>query len=417
MLRLQLLFLSVLFLATALAGPIRQKQKRSFKIPRLRQANYVPNGKVAYRKALFKFGFDDITFQPNTAVASKLQASTNTSIAATGDDEDGVTVANPSQGDSEFLSPVTVGGQTLVMDFDTGSSDMWVFNTNLAAADQKGHTIYDPTKSNASSALTGSTFNISYGDGSFASGPVGLDTVDIGGATVDAQAIGLPTDVSSSFVTNTFSNGLVGLAFSKLNTIKPTPQKTFFDNVMADLTQPLFTADLKSDSAGSYEFGQVDTSLFTGSLQTAAVDSSNGFWQVDSTSAVVSGQTVNLAGGSAIIDTGTSLMLVSDELVVAYWDTVQGAQVNAEAGGVIFPCNADLPDVQVAIGDHLATVSGANMNFASVGSDSQTGQQFCFGGLQSNQGLEFSIYGDVFLRSQFVVFDGSGPSISVAPHS
>ena len=122
MLRLQLLLLSVLFLTTAFAGPIRQKAKRSFKIPRLRQANYVPNGKFAYRKALFKFGFEDITFKANT-IASKLQAATNTSIAAT-DDEDGVTVANPSQGDSEFLSPVSVGGQTLVMDFDTGSSDM-----------------------------------------------------------------------------------------------------------------------------------------------------------------------------------------------------------------------------------------------------------------------------------------------------
>lgn len=215
---------------------------------------------------------------------------------------------------------------------------------------------------------------MSYGDGSFASGPVGVDTVDIGGATVTAQAIGLPDVVSDSFVTNTASNGLVGLAFSTLNTIQPQQQKTFFDNVMADLTMPVFTAQLKADSVGSYEFGNIDNTAFTGKLATAAVDPSNGFWEVDSASAAVQGQNVDIPNGRAIIDTGTSLMLVSDEMLVAYWNTVDDAQLSQEAGGVIFPCNTDLPDLQVAIGDsHLATVSGANMNFANVGTDTQTG--------------------------------------------
>ncbi|KIW21470.1 hypothetical protein PV08_02050 [Exophiala spinifera] len=414
MLRLQILFLALLFITTVFSSPIRQKQKRSFKIPRIAQPNYKPNGKAAYKRALFKFGFGDISFQPNGEIATKIQAATNASVDAT---EDGETIATPSQNDAQFLSPVNVGGQTLVMNFDSGSSDFWVFNTNLDNADQQGHTIYDPTKSNASKALTGSTFNISYGDGSFASGPVGVDTVDIGGSTVDAQAIGLPNVVSDSFVTNTASNGLVGLAFSQLNTVKPQSQKTFFDNVMADLTEPVFTAQLLSNAAGQYEFGQIDTSLFKGQLQTAAIDSSNGFWEVASTSAAVSGQTINLAGGSAILDTGTSLMLVGDDLVVGYWNNVEGAQLNQQAGGVIFPCNAELPDLQVAIGNHLATVAGDNMNFANVGTDTQTGQDFCFGGLQSSQGLPFSIYGDVFFRSNFVVFDGAGPSTSFAPHA
>jgi hypothetical protein len=60
----------------------------------------------------------------------------------------------------------------------------WVFNTQLPASSQSGHTIYDPTKSTTAAALTGSTFNISYGDGSSALGSVVTDTVDIGGATV-----------------------------------------------------------------------------------------------------------------------------------------------------------------------------------------------------------------------------------------
>lgn len=81
--------------------------------------------------------------------------------------------------------------------------------------------------------------------------PVGLDTVDIGGSTVAQQAIGLPSFVSASFASDTASNGLVGLAFSKLNTVSPSKQLTFFDNVVNDLTLPVFTAQLKGGTVGA----------------------------------------------------------------------------------------------------------------------------------------------------------------------
>ena len=207
--------------------------------------------------------------------------------------------------------------------------------------------------------MQGSTFNITYGDSSSASGPVGVDTVDIGGSTVDQQAIGLPDVVSDSFVTDSASNGLVGLAFSKLNTIEPQQQKTFFDNVMADLSQPVFTAQLKGGEVGAYEFGRIDTTAFTGDLATVPVDSSRGFWEVASASAAVNGQTINIPNGQAIVDTGTSLMLVDDEMLVGYWNQVPDAQLSQSVGGVIFPCNSQLPDLQVTIGDsYVATIPG-----------------------------------------------------------
>lgn len=211
----------------------------------------------------------------------------------------------------------------------------WVFNTNLPAASQQGHTIYDPSKSKTFQTLQG-TFNITYGDSSFANGPVGLETIDIGGATVAAQAIGLPNVVSDSFSSDSASNGLVGLAFSRLNTIKPNQQKTFFDNIMPDLTQPVFTAQLISGGLGSYEFGNIDTTAFVGDLTTVPVDSSRGFWEISSAAAKVGGQTTAIPNGKAIVDTGTSLMLVGDEMLVAYWNTVDGAQLSEQAGGIIF---------------------------------------------------------------------------------
>ena len=200
------------------------------------------------------------------------------------------------------------------------------------------------------------------------------DQVDIGGSTVDAQAIGLPDQIAQSFVTDSASNGLVGLAFSKLNTIEPVRQKTFFDNVLPDLSAPVFTAQLKGGEVGAYEFGVIDTTAFTGNLATVPVDSSKGFWQVPSQAVSVNGQTTQLSGHTAIVDTGTSLMLVSDDMLAAYWNQVDGAQLSQDVGGVIFPCNTNLPDLQVAIGDsYMATVPGSVMNFSAVGRDGSTG--------------------------------------------
>ena len=125
-------FLSVILLiSAAVAAPA--PQKRSFKINRIRQHNYVANGPRALARAYAKYGIN----MPNqdmgmpaldfmsksdlklTPVDSK--ASNGTKGSGT---EDGTVTATGTQNDSEFLSPVQVGGQTMVMDFDSGSSDM-----------------------------------------------------------------------------------------------------------------------------------------------------------------------------------------------------------------------------------------------------------------------------------------------------
>lgn len=226
--------------------------------------------------------------------------------------------------------------------------------------------------------MQGSKFNISYGDGSFSQGRVGTDTVNIGGATVTKQAIGLPTRVSTSFVTDTASNGLVGLAFSSINTVKPQQQKTFFDNVMSSLDQPVFTANLKHGAVGAYEFGTIDSSQFQGSLTNVPVDNSRGFWQFSSQAfAVGTGQPQTVQGGSrtAIADTGTSLMLVDESIAAAYYSQVQGSQLDQNTGGFIFPCATTPPDFSVAIGNqYMATIPGSLINFANART-SQTGTQ------------------------------------------
>ncbi|ERT01192.1 aspergillopepsin I [Sporothrix schenckii 1099-18] len=351
------------------------------------------------------------TNSTSTHSTSTNSTSTNTTAAAAIGSGVGIVINTPTSGDVEYLSPVSIGGQTLNMDFDTGSSDLWVFNTGLSAAQSKGHTLFDSTKSTTFTKLTGQTFSISYGDGSAVSGTVGTDVVNIGGASVAKQAVELATQVSSSFVADTASNGLVGLAFSKLNTVKPKRQKTFFDNVQNSLAAPVFTANLRHDAAGSYEFGTIDSTQFNGTMHFAAVNTSQGFWQFSSSKFAIGNGAVQTGGaGQAIADTGTTLLLASDKIVTAYYSSVTGAQNNQQAGGITVPCNANLPDLHLDVGGNMATVRGTDIMFEQV-----TGNT-CFGGLQAIEG-DLMIFGDVFFKSNFVAFNLGNNTVGFASHA
>ena len=94
----------------------------------------------------------------------------------------------------------------------------------------------------------------------------------------------------------------------------------------------------------------------------------------------------------------------------AYYSKVPGATNDAQAGGFTYPCNAQLPNFGVAIGNnYTAMIPGNQVTFAQV--DANT----CFGGVQSNGGSNMQIYGDVMFRTQYVVFDGGNTQLMVAP--
>lgn len=334
--------------------------------------------------------------------------------AANPSGQTGSVTNTPEGNDVEFLSPVNIGGQTLNLDFDTGSSDLWVFNTQMSSQFTAGHTLFDPTKSKTFKAIQGATFQVSYGDGSGAEGNVGTDVVNVGGASFNAQAVEIATAVTQQFVNDQANDGLMGLAFSKLNTVQPQQQKTFLDNVASSLAEPVFTADLKKGAPGTYTFGAIDSTAFKGDLTFVNVDNSQGFWQFSSESFAVNGGTTQQAtkGGQAIADTGTTLLLADPIIVNGYYSQVQGAQNNAQAGGFTVPCDAQLPDLDLDVGgNYVARISGADLNFSPVSGNT------CFGGLQATTQGGLGVYGDIFFKSQFVAFNIGNNTLGLAPHN
>jgi hypothetical protein len=303
--------------------------------------------------------------------------------------------SSPEAGDVSYLCPVTVGGKTLNLNFDTGSADLWVYSNLQPSSQRSGHAYY---ASNNANLMAGYSWDIMYGDGSGASGKVFADKVAVGSVTATSQAVEAATSVSASMISDVESDGILGLAFSNVNTVSPTQQKNFFDTVKSQLAKPVFTADLKKGAPGSYDFGYIDTAKYTGSITYVNLNTNGGFWQFPAGGyAIGSGAKVSKTY-NCVADTGTSLLLLPSDIVTAYYKQVKGAWYSDYQGGWIFSCNAKLPTWSAVIGGKMFTVPGSYMNYAALGNN------MCFGGMQADTGIGFSILGDVFLKSQFVVF-------------
>lgn len=281
----------------------------------------------------------------------------------------------------------------------------WVFSSELSASEQAGHSVY---KANNGTKLQGATWSISYGDGSSASGDVYKDTVQVGPVKASGQAVEAASKISAQFSQNKNNDGLLGLAFSSINTVKPKAQTTFFDTVKSSLASPLFAVQLKHNAPGVYDFGFTDSSKYTGSIAYTDVDSSQGFWSFTADSYKVGSQSGSSIKG--IADTGTTLLLLDDSVVSAYYKQVSGAQQDQSAGGYVFDCSTKLPDFSVTVSGYEAVVSGDLINYGPA----SQGSSQCLGGIQSNSGIGFSIFGDIFLKSQYVVFDSNGPRLGFA---
>jgi len=291
----------------------------------------------------------------------------------------------------------------------------WVFSTSLPAAEEAGHTDFNPSKTTNRnfSYLQGYRWEIQYGDSSTASGTVGLGEVSIGGAVVSNQAVELATSLSESLASDTYINGIVGFAWSDINTIKPKQQKTWFDNVKSTLPLPIFTADLRHSEPGSYDFGFIDTTKFIGdNIAYQAVTTKYGYWMIAFHGYSIGNEKIIMpVEDPAIVDTGTSLLMMEQDLVEAYYDQIPESEYNEYQGGFLVPCTAVLPALTLQFGNYTVVIGSQYMTYGEVS------PTLCFGALQVGpQGL--NILGDIFFKAQFVVFDGgSTPRVGFAPKS
>lgn len=234
----------------------------TFRVPQVHNENFVQHGRGprAVAKTYQKYGVEIpdnlVTVLQNLVFTDMGGAGFSTESDPSGDPSGENSKANvgvgevsaiPEQYDSEYLAAVQIGTppQTLCLDFDTASSDLWVFSSATPLSENHGQKIYNSTASSTAKELPNTSWFVSYGDASSSSGNVYTDVVSVAGVTVAEQAVETAYRVSGSFTNDTASSGVMGLAFSILNQVKPVKQKTFFENAMPSLAMPLFTVNLK----------------------------------------------------------------------------------------------------------------------------------------------------------------------------
>ncbi|THH27059.1 hypothetical protein EUX98_g7124 [Antrodiella citrinella] len=309
--------------------------------------------------------------------------------------------------DTEWTGTISIGSnnQQFVIDFDTGSSDLWVPNASKCKDCTSKHT-YNSATSKTSKAQSG-TFSIGYADGSSTSGPIFTDDVTVAGILSTNQYLAAVTDLSA--FSDDPLDGILGLAFQDISNLNAPP---FFQNAFSEGAVPsgAFAFNLASTGSTLY-LGGTDTSLYTGDVEYHDVTNS-GFWQATGGSAVVAGKTV-VSDFQTVIDSGTTIMYGPAADVKKFYAAIPGStEYDTKNAMYSFPCDA-VPDVAFNWGGKDWAITADNFNLGTETS----GSSQCVGALSGQDlGLGAGVWllGDSFMKNVYTVFDVSQNAVGFA---
>ncbi|KZT10618.1 aspartic protease [Laetiporus sulphureus 93-53] len=313
------------------------------------------------------------------------------------------------ENDLEWAGTISIGtpGQNFLIDFDTGSSDLWVPSSNCTSSVCTSKDKYSAKNSSSNAAKSGS-FSISYGDGSSVSGPVYTDTVTVSGVKVTGQYFSPVTTLSSSFSSDPV-DGILGLAFPSLSNLKQSP---FVNTAKSEGSIKSGVFGMKLAKSGSELYlGGTDTSQYTGSIEYHSV-ASTGFWQATGAKALIGSKTV-VSGFQTVIDSGTTIMYGPPSAVKTFYAAIPGSKVfDATNGYYSFPCSS-APAVAFSWGGTNWKVSAANFNLGQT----STGSGQCVGALAGQDlGLGSNVWllGDTFMKNVYTAFSFDKNSVGFA---
>lgn len=308
--------------------------------------------------------------------------------------------------DYSYFSAVQFGSkaQTMYMLIDTGSANTWVFSSSCQSATCSIHNTFGPEDSTTLQTTT-ETWALAYGTGEV-EGIVGSDTVAFANYSVN-MGFGLATNASNDF-NNYPMDGILGLGRRASDQLGTPTIMEVLDN-QGHLTQNILGVHLNraSDNTkdGEIVFGGVDTTKFSGSIAFTETANNNS-WEIPVDDMLVNGTPCKFTNRTAIIDTGTTFVLMPPPDAQTLHALIPGSQANGETYTI--PCNTNA-NVQVKINGKLYSISPKDY----VGKPVSQGSSTCSSTIIGHQafGTTEWILGDVFLKNVYAVFDFDGQRI------
>ncbi|KZV90976.1 acid protease [Exidia glandulosa HHB12029] len=326
--------------------------------------------------------------------------------------------------DNLYLATITLGTQKFNVQLDTGSSDLWV-QAGVAASSFNATDLALPA------------VNITYGS---VSGTPATAKFTLGSYVVDEQAFLDVTEADMGSLFAQGANGVLGLSFNSASAVQTAVSAAGSlpaskgQSVLSSLfaQQPAgardFIAfslgrvgDLDTTSQGSFSIGEVDAkfaavnnapklSVFAnknaGALQR---------WTVPVDAIQVAGVTYNVttavknASGKqlALLDTGSSLVLLPQHAITTIYSSIDGAKYDKETDMWFVPC-LNQTTVSFVFGGQSFAVHPLDVTHPTqAGLKDGTVVTYCVNTFQVNKDTsEFDVVlGDAFLRNVFAVYD------------
>merc|ERR1712137_572393 len=308
---------------------------------------------------------------------------------------------------TEYYGEIFIGTPPKVFTtiMDTGSSNLWVPSSSCTDKACAGKNKYD-SSSSSTYVPNGERITIQYGTGSM-KGTLLYDDVSVGGLQVSKQEFAQATSLAAFFTGSPF-DGILGLAYQS---ISADNVPTFFDNaVKQNNIDSVFSFYLDSTSGSNSSvltFGGYDSNYFSGSLSyhTLFLDRGN-YYTIVFDGIQVGSTDIDANCGSSgcitIVDSGTSLIVGPNGVVSTILKHIDIPQTCAGVD--------NLPDLVFSIGSQNYNIPNSIyvLHEKTLG-----GATVCEAGIQGARTTQW-IWGDVFIRAWYSVFDHGGLRVGFA---